>query len=224
MPRKHSLAAFVATLICLAVAAPASASHGCSKHARGGKVTHKTKEAHVFEKRDRWYGCAARVGRPYALPGLDSISAGREFGDGTVPSHITLAGVFVAYERYTLYPAGGAGDTQTDIYVVDLRTGKVVVSQQAADPEPQQESRWVDDLILKRNGSIGWTSTRWTYPTGSPPVPTYRVHRYSVDPSAPGRATLDTIAEGDRQSLTLSADRRTMSWTNNGQPRSAPLP
>ena len=223
MAHMRKIAPFVALAATLALAPAASASHGCAKHAKGGKVTHKTKESHVFEKRDHWYGCTTKTGRPYLLPGLDRISSGREFDDGTVPSHITLSGVFVAYERYTLYPAGGAGDTQTDIFVVDLRTGKVVVDEEARAPTGQQEDRWVDDLVLKRNGSIAWISTHWTF-TQNPPVVNYEVHRFSRDPSAPGRATLDSGADIDRESLTLGSDRKTMSWTRGGETRSAPLP
>lgn len=222
MPRTRIAVVLAVMVASLVLAQPASASHGCSAHARGGKITHKTREAHVFEKHNRWYGCASRVGRPFVLPGLDTITA-REFGDGTVPTLITLSGVYVAYERYTLYPAGGAGDTQTDIYVVDLRTGKPVVTEQARTPSPQTESRYVSDLVLKRNGSIGWISVRWTY-AQHPPVDDYAVHRFSREQSAPGRATLDAGRDIDRDSLTLSADRRTMSWTNGGETRSAPLP
>jgi hypothetical protein len=206
----------------LVLAQPAAASHGCSKHAKGGKVTHKTKEAHVFEKNNRWYGCAARVKRPYVLPGLDTLEA-RQFSDGTVPNHITLAGVFVAYERYTLLTAGGAGDTQTDLYVVDLRNGKVVVDEDARPPTGQQEDRSVTDLVLKRNGSVAWISDHWTY-AQHPAVVNYEVHRFSRDPANPGRALLDSGADIERDSLTLGADRKTLSWTKGGQPKSGQLP
>jgi hypothetical protein len=220
MRRIAPLVALVATLV---LAPSASASHGCSKHAKGGKVTHKTKESHVFEKKNRWWGCTTKTGRPYVLPGLDTITA-REFDDGTVPTHITLSGVFVAYERYTLHPAGGAGDTQTDIYVVDLRNGKVVVDEDARPQTETYDDRYVSDLVLKRNGSVGWTSTHWRYPPGSTGVVNYEVHRFSRDPASAGRALLDSGADIDRESLALSADRKTMTWTKGGQTKSAALP
>jgi hypothetical protein len=213
------LAVLAASLV---AAQPASAHHGCSKHAKGGKVTHKTKEAHVFEKNNRWWGCAARVKRPYVLPGLDTLDA-RRFEDGTVPNHIKLAGVFVAYERYTLYPAGGAGDTQTDLYVVDLRNGKVVVDEEARPPTGQMEDRSVTDLVLKRNGSVAWISDHWTYDT-NPAVVNYEVHRFSRDPANPGRALLDSGGDIERDSLALAADRKTIVWTKGGQQKSGQLP
>lgn len=222
MPRRVFIAGVAVAAAALVPAPAASAHHGCSAHARGGKITHKTREAHVLEKRNRWYACAARVGRPFLLPGLDTVSS-REFGDGTVPSHITLSGVFVAYERYTLYPAGGAGDTQTDLYVVDLRTGKPVITEEARAPTGKQEDRWVDRIVLKRNGSVGWISTHWTFEQ-HPPVSNFEVHRFSLDPSTHGRVTLDSGGDIDRESLALSSDRRTMTWTKGGEARSAPLP
>lgn len=222
MPRTRIVLTLAVAAASLVLAQPASAHHGCSKHAKGGKITHKTKESHVFQKRDHWYGCASRVGRPYLLPGLGRVSAA-DFEDGTVPDNLRLAGVFVAYERYTLYPAAGPGDTQTDIYVVDLRSGQVVVDEEARTPTGQQEDRWVNDLVLKRNGSIGWISTHWTY-AQNPGVVNYEVHRFSREPSAPGRATVDSGSDIEQQSLELGADRRTMTWTRGGKRRSAPLP
>ena len=200
----------------------ASAGHGCSAHARGGKITHKTKEAHVFQKRDRWYACAAKVGRPFPLPGVSRVSLG-EADDGTVPAHLALSGVFVAYERYTLYPAAGAGDTNTDIYVVDLRTGKPVVTEETTASAGREEDRWISRIVLKRNGSVAWTSSHYTYETYPGPV-NYEVHRFSLDPAAYGRVTLDSGADVDRDSLELSGDRRTVTWTDGGERRSAPLP
>ena len=218
MPRTRIALSLAVTAASLVLAQPASAHHGCSKHARGGKVTHKTKEAHVFEKNDHWYGCATKVGRPKLLPGLDSISAVRDFGDGTGPTYITLSGVFVAYERETVLPAGGAGDNQTDLYVVDLRTGKVVVDEDATPPSGVYENRYVTDIALKRNGSVGWISAR-SYPQY------YEVHRVSRDPAAPGEATVvDAGYDIDPESLALSADRKTMRWTKGGKAQSAPLP
>jgi hypothetical protein len=55
-------------------------------------------------------------------------------------------------------------------------------------------------------------------------VVNYEVHRFSRDPSTPGRATVDSGADIDRGSLTLSADRQTMRWTKGGEMHSAPLP
>jgi hypothetical protein len=221
MPRTRIALILAVMAASLVAAQPASASHGCSKHAKGGKITHKSKEAHVFEKNDRWYGCAAKVGRPYLLPGLDRVSEGKG-GDGTVPVNVQLAGVFVAYERYTIYPAGGAGDTQTDIYVVDLRNGKVVVDQDARAPSGQVEDYDVADLVLKRNGSIGWITEHTTF-AQYPATTNYEVYRFSRERATAGRALLDSGADIVRDSLTLSADRRTLLWTKGTEARSAPL-
>lgn len=223
MAHMRKLTPLVALVAILAFAPTASAHHGCSKHAKGGKVTHKTKESHVFEKNNRWYGCTTRTGRPYVLPGLDTLEA-RRFSDGMVPTHITLAGVFVAYERYLLLTAGGAGDTQTDIYVVDLRNGKVVVDEDARPKTETHDDRYVSDLVLKRNGSVGWISEHWRHPPMNPSVVNYEVHRFSRDPASPGRALLDSGADIERDSLVLGADRRTMTWTKGGATQSGQLP
>jgi hypothetical protein len=199
----------------LALAQPAAADHGCSAHAEGGKVTHKTKEAHVVEKNDRWYGCAARVGRPYRLPGTDRISSVREFGDGAAPVHIRLSGVFAAYERYTVYPAGA--ETVTDVYVADLRTGKAVVKQQATTRRHAGYDSEVTDLVLKRNGSVGWIGRF------EDPAETWEVLRFSRDGPDRGRATVASGPDIHGKSLTLSADRRKMRWREGGERRSAPL-
>ena len=202
-------AAGIASLV---LAAPAAA-HPCSAHARGGEVTHKTKEAHVFTKRDRRYACAAKIGRAVLLPGLDTLEAQR-FGDGNVAFQITLSGVFVGYGRYTLHPAGGGGDTQQDIFVVDLRTGKTVVQQRSTETSDDGVSNYLEGFVMKRNGSVGWIGQHHTY----------EVHQVSTVPGSPGRVKLDSGDDIDPKSLALSSDRRTMTWTKGGVAKSAPLP
>lgn len=222
MPHARTKVALAVAAAALVLAPPAAAHHGCSAHVGDGKIVKKSREAHIVEKDDHWYGCAARVGRPYRLPGLDRVSS-IEFDDGTVPSHITLSGVFVAYERYTLYPAGGAGDTQTDLYVVALRTGKAVVKQESVAPSgAQTEDRDITDLVLKRNGSVGWIGRRQNYDE-NPMVQTYEVQRFSRDGSDPGRAAVDSGDDINGKSLTLSADRERMRWKKDGERRSARL-
>ncbi len=212
MAHTRALVGLAAGIASLALAGPAAA-HPCSAHARGGTVTHKTKEAHVFTKRDRRYACASRIGRAVLLPGLDTLEAQR-FGDGNVAFQITLSGVFVGYGRYTLHPAGGAGDTQQDIFVVDLRTGGTVVQQQSTQVMGDGVSNYLERFVLKRNGSVGWIGRHHTN----------EVHQVSNAPGSPGRVMLDSGDDIDPQSLRLSSDRRTMTWTKGGVTKSAPLP
>ena len=222
MPRTPIALALAVATAGLVLAQPASAHHGCSAHVGDGRIIKKTREAHVVEKDSGWYGCASRVGRPYRLPDLDTPSA-IEFGDGTVPNKIRLSGVFVAYERYTLYTAGQAGDSDTDLYVVDLRTGKAVIKQRAIAPVGDVEDTEIADVVLKRNGSVGWIGRRENFDQDEVAVD-YEVLRFSRDGSSRGRATVDAGTKINGRSLTLSADRRKMRWKKAGERHSAPLP
>ena len=199
----------------LALAPTASAHHGCSKHAKGAQIVTKTKEAHVFIKNKRWYGCAAKFKKVRLLPGLDTTDA-LQFSDGSVPSTFTLAGQFVAYEQYNLEPAGH--ETHSDIYIYDLGTGKIEYHAGAGSTKPNAEDSVLERLVLKRNGSAAWTAR-----LGGGQNATYEVHRYSKYTTVKGRVTLDSGPNVDPQSLALSADRHTVSWKRGGQTKTADL-
>jgi hypothetical protein len=208
----------IALVIALALAAAptAAAHHGCSKHAKGAKIVTKTKEAHVFIKKKRWYGCASKFGKVRLLPGPDTTDA-LDFGDGEVPTHFRLAGQFVAYGTYLLEPAGA--ETHYDVWVVDLGTGETVYNSIAGSTVPIAEDMVLQRLVLKRNGSAAWT-TRMR----SSEDATYEVHRFSKYAQVGGRVMLDSGSDVDPQSLLLSADRLKITWTKAGQSKSADLP
>jgi hypothetical protein len=217
MQRHRVTLVVTAVLAALAIApATAGAHHGCSKHAKGATIVTKTKEAHVFIKRQRWYGCAAKFGRVRLLPGLDSTEAVR-FGDGRVPSNFTLAGQFVAYEQYTLEPAGA--ETQSYVYIYDLGADRTEYTSIAGSTQPPAEDSVMERLVLKRNGSAAWTARL----RGGSDA-TYEVHRYSKYATVGGRVTMDAGQDLDPESLLLSPDRHTISWTRGGQTKSAELP
>ena len=214
MAHHRTTTTVVALLATLALPSAASAGHGCSKHARGGQIVTKTKEAHVYVKGDVYWGCAARTRTPRRLPELDTVSSVRDFGDGRAPVRFTLGGIYVGYGRYTVYPAGGGGDTQTDVLMVDLRTGKLAWKVRATLDPNQSRSSYLEALVVKRNGSAGWINEHHTI----------SVHRFSNSPGSIGRIRLDEGDDIDRESLALSADRTTLMWARGGQPKSAPLP
>lgn len=218
MIKKLAPSLVVAGLIALGLAPTASAHHGCSKHAKGAQIITKTKEAHVFIKKKRWYGCASKFGKVRQLPGLDTTDA-IDFGDGEVPAHFRLAGQFVAYESHLLEPAGA--ETHSEVWIYDLGAGKTEYNSIAGSTAPIAEDMVLQRLVLKRNGSAAW-STRMRSPND--PDVSYEVHRFSKYAAVGGRVMLDSGGDLDAQSLALSADRLTISWTKGGQSKSAELP
>jgi hypothetical protein len=215
MKRTRIITTLAVALAALVAAPTASAHHGCSKHAKGAKIVTKTKEAHVFIKNKRWYGCASKFGKVRQLPGLDTTDA-LDFGDGDVPSTFRLAGQFVAYEQYTLEPAGA--ETHSDVWIYDLGAGKTEYNSIAGSTVPIGEDMVLEELVLKRNGSAAWT-TRMRSGNNA----TYEVHRYSKYMQVGGRVMLDSGPNIDPFSLVLSPDRHRISWTKGNQTKSDDL-
>lgn len=213
MRHARSLLVLSAALLSLALTEPAFASHGCAGSARGARVVTQTRDAIVFVKRQRVYGCLDSVGSTRRLPGLDPV--GTEPGDAG--ALFTLSGAFVAFERFFVEPAGA--ETHSRVIVFNLRNGQTPVNDPATSIVPTAEDSVVESLEVKRNGSVAWIGRRSGGPTA-----VYEVHRRSLAPSAPGNVVLDEDGDIGPRSLGLSADRRTIFWLNGADPRSGTLP
>lgn len=142
------------------------------------------------------YGCLLRAGRVTRLDYANRVA------------HPQLAGRYVGFGR-TLYVSefGSA----SGIAVVDLKTGKSVVSEEGV-PGTDGDSHLLS-LVVKRNGSVAWT--------GMPDGPDVSV--WKIDATAQGPQRLDVGSQIDPESLRLSADRRSVGWRNGPEQRSAPL-
>lgn len=72
-------------------------------------------------------------------------------------------------------------------------------------------------IVAKRNGSVAWTVSL----RGDAPPP--EVQEVRIADASGAVRTLDSGPDIDPSSLTLSADRRSISWTKAGLRRTAPI-
>jgi hypothetical protein len=213
--------AALALLIALATStAPADARTACPS----SRIVARSADAVVFTRVAKddsgtvlYYGCLRRVKKTYRLNQVG------EFGVNQVHRRtLRLAGRFVAYEQDWGSAAGSALNT---ISVRDLRTGKVVhqayVSRRGADFGDALQAS-----VLKRSGSVAWTvrtSFDYVNPTVEVRAMDAGTSSNEAGPIDDKPRLLDAGSEVDPRSLRLSADRRSVTWTNRAQPRSAPL-
>jgi hypothetical protein len=178
----------------------------CTQKGRETIVT--SSRARVFKRRGKEYGyvwgCLYSVGRSFKLGYYDE-----EGPDFFSVSPIRLAGVHVGYN------AGGETRQgyESDVIVRDLRTGRCVHRWVAPAAGSIGDLR-VEDLELKKNGSIGWIASRSRFQGG----PIQEVYKSDTR----GKATLvDSGEDIDPKSLTLSGS--ILYWTKAGQAYSASL-
>jgi hypothetical protein len=203
--------AFAAAALLIPASAQTRRASACAS--AGSKTVLASRYARVFTKPRivrpryrvrRWYGCLYSRGAkiPLATVGEPGI-----FTTAVSEPHLSRAfvGLGLEYE-------GPAGGNYGQIRVVNLRTGRALVNELAADGDEGASITGVPDLALKANGSVAWiVAVR----QGSGTV--YRVMRHDVN----GRAVLDSGADIDPSSLALSSS--TLYWTRAGQPHSAEL-
>lgn len=197
------------------LAASAGAAANTSNCPRGGKTVIANKHARLWEIRpkseiSRYYGCAHRVGKVIRLdPPRGQLIADR--------NTTKLVGTTLAYEAmsFELRPYR--------IIVRSLRTGRAVHSATSnAQRTSMGHTGPALNLLLKRNGTVAWTTNADCICEGSEgdPPPTYEVHKIGNDHR---RVVLDDGAGIDPNSLRFTTRRTAVSWMKDGESRTGPL-
>lgn len=123
-----------------------------------------------------------------------------------------LAGPYVGYAF--VQNAGPAGETLSSIRIKDLRDGKTYSGGTACDSPPLSGQNFIYSLQLKDNRSVAWINDQSDN----------NANKDKIEVCAQdslGRRQLDAGAGIDRKSLRL--DSSTLTWSNAGVLRSAPL-
>jgi hypothetical protein len=156
---------------------------------------------------EAWLGCLHNVGRERLVQAVTSGALSETF------STAALAGGFVALAVHWS-DRGHYGNSGDNIFVRDLATGRLAYTAQGGDC-PQNELCAIDALVLGEQSFSAWIYSARTYPD-------------SRTPSAM-QALWVTDSAGTRQvdsgtSLAnLALAGNVVTWTSNGQPRSATL-
>jgi hypothetical protein len=196
---KFLAATFAASALALTASGPAAAA-SCPS---GGKTVVKTSTARVWGVTPksgitRYYGCASRVGRVIRLdPPRGQLIAHKP--------KVKIAGRAVAYEAmsFDLKPFR--------VYVRSLRTGRVIhsaTSNKRASSDGHTGP--VQRLVLKRNGSVAWSTSSDCICEGIAPSG-YEVHAIG---KTNRRRVLDSGRDVDPASLALVARGTQVTWMN----------
>ena len=204
---QHVTAMVAASALALMGSAPAAAAAHCPA---GGKTVVKTSTARIWgvtpkSEITRYYGCAFAVGRVVRLdPPHGQLIAYKP--------KVRIAGTAVAYEAmsFDLKPFR--------VYVRSLRTGKVIHSA-TSNKRGSSDGHTgpVQRIVLKRNGSVAWTTSSDCICEGLVPSG-YEVHAIGT---ADRRRILDSGQAVDPTFLRLGASR--IFWKHDGAVRSAAL-
>ena len=182
--------------------APASAHAtpgGCGPHTHGATILAQTQGAVVFKKRGSLYGCLESMGTPHRLP---NEGGGWDERGASAPR---LAGRYVAFATF----GSALGDEFDRIYVYDLRLAAIKLRINS--------NRNVTAIAVKRNGSVGWIDSG---PVQS--LAEWEVHK-AADGEHQGNVLVARGTGIDPAFLALSADRTSLTWTDGGAQRDAPI-
>jgi hypothetical protein len=199
----------------LALAPPASASHQyrdsvrcAGKTVRNVQVLEQTSEATAFRKRFPTrpyatyasYACMRRAGSIERLKGSEySLSRVRP----------QLAGRYVAFRRLDELNEFGSA---SGIVILNMLTGAIVYES------PRDGVAYMLRFVVKRNGSAAWFDS----PQEEPGIRVYK-----IDATTAGNRQLlssfTQVTQRDVESLILLPDRRQILWTENDEPKSAPI-
>lgn len=199
----------------LMLAAPAAASHQyrdtvrcASKTVRNVQVLAQTSEATAFRKRFPTrpyatyasYACMRRAGSVERLKGSEySLSRVRP----------QLAGRYVAFRRLDELNEFGSA---AGIVVLDMRTGEILYES------PRDGSAYMLRFVVKRNGSAAWFDS----PQEEPGI---RVYKFDSTTAGDRQllSSFSVVTQRDVESLLLISGRRQVLWTENDEPKSAPI-
>ncbi len=227
--------------------APAVAHRAAACSAKGSKTVLASKYARIFrvvkEKPeagvpggerfpvDLLYGCLYRTNKRFFLGAkVEEVPGFFAYGD---VHNVRLVGRYVGYSE-TFY--GYHGDGSTRVRVTSLRSGRhrralpSVLGPPPSDPcepEPLPCDVWfggpltdVTALALKANGSVAWIGRQRGGLRDGRRYTQYEVRKAD---RAAKNIPLDSGVDIDPESLTLNRYKRTISWTNGGLTKSAPL-
>jgi hypothetical protein len=150
------------------------------------------------------YGCERPAARPWLLASeLDGVEVDRV-------EHVRIAGDVVAYAEYGGFKCSGGS-----VNVFDLRAGRLLRSRPTTNAIGPLASGCTSTaralrLVVRPSGAVAWTEA---------PGDAGNVTVRALDHA--GDRLLDSGPAIDPQSLRLGAG--TVTWTDAGQPRSAPL-
>lgn len=226
MARRTRSRARAAALLALAGAvasgaAPAVSNAACpTSRTAGVTVLAKSRYSIAYMRKDRpreAFGCLGRYGRERALPGgLQLVSPAESGSRYRSVDRPLLEGRYVGYVYTTAF-----ADAEEDIInVYDLKLGKLRLEQGTG-------FFLDDDWTMKKNGVVAWISperdlnSQMQRFTGQRVLRIQSGVRYPDRPAQPPR-TLD-VGNIGRTSLERSADNTTLSWTKDGQRRTAPF-
>jgi hypothetical protein len=197
--------ALLATIAAAALASPAGAAQRCT--APGAKTVLQDSEARIFSVKGkgavkrRYYGCLLS-GKPRLLTS-DVLPKSSE-DTHTTNASFRLTGRWVAWVE-TSFSDFGAGEFGRSIDARALESGHRQVSQDVGD------YAGVTALALRADGAVAWIlATGGAYREvdavdSTSKVPTPLAYARGVDPKA------------------LTFDPTSITWTQDGAPRSAPV-
>jgi hypothetical protein len=203
----------LAGIVCIgALALAGSAPAAAARCPTNGKTVVRTSTARVWgvtpkSEITRYYGCAFAVGRVVRLDPKRGQLVGYR-------PKVKIAGTAVAYEAMSF-------DLQPyRVIVRSLRTGKVIHSATSnRQKSAEGHTGPVQRIVLKRNGSVAWTTTSDCVCEGTVPS-AYEVHAIG---SSGKRRVLDSGPDVEPASLVLRAGGSRIGWTHGGTARSALL-
>jgi hypothetical protein len=212
-----TLAAAAGAAGMFAAAPPARAASAAKVCAvpKGAKVSLKRSTGVVYSVRKRkrssgpgraWFACSKVVGKRVSL----GFVADEPCTDLDSVERPTIAGRYLAFVTTTSDCTGQSGNA--DVHLVDLNTARAVAAVGATtSSEPSSVS--VTALALRADGALAFITN---VDNDYTPIKPWWV--YAGD--AAGVRALDS---SDQPLTGLTLTDTTAAWTNNGQPKSAPL-
>ena len=166
-----------------------------------------SREARVYRRLGRVYGCLFAVGRSFRLDRSD-------FGQRVRRLEISNSRLAGRYVAYTLVVNSPVGVEQSYVYVRNLKNGIRRHHRRAVELASgfglDEEPAYVDSIVLRPTGSVAWISDA---AAGG------EVHR--ID--GRGHRLLDSWEEHDISLRSLRLSRTTIRWTSDAVLRRAPL-